>query len=561
MTISILIGKQYVSSSGISDKVPLFTNTPNRIFTQGEILQSENEIFERSGNDFLAADYDVGEEQNYVLNEVLYKDAALHFVSEVAGSDIIKQPEDYSPPENLGFGSWANRYAKLGVLTNNAWSKATGNVVHSLYFDVSGWMYSAAQTIAPYWNPEIYQTTTPQSYFEQPKDSNTVYGYFKSDTAKVSTTKADLTTGDIFTGSDGRRYKVGTYVNAPWGDERFQISMEEPEQVVTYYNVPVVLNECSYQHTEYNAFCADSSNCADIWLASTIIRRGDDIYVRSDTNDAIETKIINDVEYTELTRLDQANGWGWSYSGPSNIYAPLDGKDYTFINEPSPIEYTVRGVPLVEGEEEKSTNIFDTIAVSGLIADDVEVTFLPDDGSAAIPTITLYPDSRRDANILLSKVPTTLIAYAPRPITGEVHIKLLSSNKVRIGGIALGQKVDSGFTNLVFSNKFKDYSPYEKDQWGNILYTKGVKTNIYTGTVDIELVNYDMTNRLMKSIGGETVALNGSDSVDNTAVDNKNFFASTMVVGRIRNFNLRTKLDNKLMHQMATYTFEIEEDV
>jgi len=153
------------------------------------------------------------------------------------------------------------------------------------------------------------------------------------------------------------------------------------------------------------------------------------------------------------------------------------------------------------------------------------------------------------------------VAYAPRDITGDVHFKFISDTSIRIGGIFLGQSVDAGFTNLVFTNKFKDYSPYEKDQWGNILYVKGVKTNIYAGIVDIEITDYDMINRLMSSIGGQTVILNGSDSKDNLEVDSRNFFSSTMLVGRIKNFALKTKLDNKLMHQMASYSFEIEEDI
>ena len=235
---------------------------------------------------------------------------------------------------------------------------------------------------------------------------------------------------------------------------------------------------------------------------------------------------------------------------PTGQYAPFDKKRYTYVEAPSPIEYIV-----------KSDYPFDTVAINGLIASKLEVTFLPSDGSDPIPMIPVDITTNRDKDSRLPKYQTTVVGYAPRDIVGSVHIKFINDGNIRIGGISLGLSVDAGFTNLVFSNKFQDYSPYEKDQFGNILYVEGVKTNIYTGTVDVRLTDYDMMNRLMASIGGKTVILDGSDNFENEVVDNENFFASTALIGRIKNFALRTKLDNKKMSQMATYSFQIEEDV
>jgi hypothetical protein len=71
-----------------------------------------------------------------------------------------------------------------------------------------------------------------------------------------------------------------------------------------------------------------------------------------------------------------------------------------------------------------------------------------------------------------------------------------------------------------------------------------------------------MMNRLMVSLGQGLVVLNGSDTKRNVPVDNnRDIFAATMVVGRIRDFQLRTNLDNKAMGEMATYSFTIEEEI
>ena len=112
MEISILVNTNYVSSTGIVEDIAEFVNTPNRIFLEGEELLNENKIYKRSGNDFLAEDYDVGDEPIYLLNEILFKDNKLQFVSEVIGNDVILQPEEYLPPESLAYGTWNNRYAK-----------------------------------------------------------------------------------------------------------------------------------------------------------------------------------------------------------------------------------------------------------------------------------------------------------------------------------------------------------------------------------------------------------------------------------------------------------------
>ena len=70
-----------------------------------------------------------------------------------------------------------------------------------------------------------------------------------------------------------------------------------------------------------------------------------------------------------------------------------------------------------------------------------------------------------------------------------------------------------------------------------------------------------MTNRLIESIGGNTIILNGSDTIDNLVPDNLTTFSSTMLVGRWKISQLQTKLKDRDIAQMATYAFTLEEQV
>jgi len=183
------------------------------------------------------------------------------------------------------------------------------------------------------------------------------------------------------------------------------------------------------------------------------------------------------------------------------------------------------------------------------------------------------PDTARDIGTEADPTPrlpayqTPAILYAVKDeknidveAGGTVEI-ILSGTKIRCGTIMLGLSVNAGFTSAAFQNQFNDYSPKEKDQWGNVTYIEGVKQQVHSGTVKLPIAKYDIMNRLISSIGGRTVIVNGSDSKDNIQPDSKSVFASTMLIGRITEFSLRTKMENKKIGDMATYTFTIEENV
>ena len=418
MEIAIIVGAEYVSSVGVTDDTPSFVNTPNRTFEKGEELEDQHIIYERSGNDFLAADYDVADEDGYTLNEILYKDNKLQYVSEITGSDVIKQPEEYTPipPTTLQLGSWAHRYAHIGVLDTSKgvpiWLANIGIVRHQITIEGVDWVHRVSKSVTEtYWGEAIYDPSyfsgmPPTLYIGTQATYSTVDGidkqlvrYNNEQVYVLEGTSAPVAGNTSVLGTDGFTYLFSAIVATSEETTTYSVSRQETRTVNTTLSVRVVdmKTSCVMGEIENKAFGLNHINPADEWTAQTIIRRGDELYVRSDTDDIIQTKIVNDVGFNELSRLDQANGWGWTEVRPSSIYAPLDNKKYTYISESNDIEYTIKGVPSEENGVETSTGVFNSVAINGLIAYEVQVTFLPDDGSAAIPMITLHPQSNRDA--------------------------------------------------------------------------------------------------------------------------------------------------------------------
>lgn len=285
------------------------------------------------------------------------------------------------------------------------------------------------------------------------------------------------------------------------------------------------------------------------WMPSAIIINFDGgsntykIYVRT-LNEIAPVYITSaGTQYKRLRTLAEQTDWGWRYYKPLNIYAPFDDKHYTKLAGTSTVRYLVSGIE------------FDTIAFSNIIASSILVEV---NGQAPI-TVNVDNTLPEVDDIL---IPDTVVVYLTSKITDIIQITIEpNAGVVELGNINFGAKIKAGFSNLTFTNKFIDYSPREKDKWGNIYRVDGVKTNFYSGTVDIEIENYDKINRLMRFIGGRTVILNGSDSISNAPADGKGVFYSTMVVGRIDNFSLKTKVTNKKLANLATYSFSIEENV
>lgn len=232
---------------------------------------------------------------------------------------------------------------------------------------------------------------------------------------------------------------------------------------------------------------------------------------------------------------------------------PFDNKNYTKVTSNTQITYNFD----VHGT-------FDTIAFGKIIGDSVTVKFY--DGTDAL--IYQETDFALDCEIdeRLTQVAITQIIYSPFDVSpngasnGRVEI-VVTGAYCEIGSIVAGLSVEAGFTQLAFTNKYKDLSPKEQDQWGNILYIEGAKLNIHSGTVSLPTDDYDRLNRLMLKLGANIVIINGNSLRNNLPANGKSRFNSVMMIGRITAFSLKTELDKKRMGDRATYTISVEEIV
>jgi len=75
------------------------------------------------------------------------------------------------------------------------------------------------------------------------------------------------------------------------------------------------------------------------------------------------------------------------------------------------------------------------------------------------------------------------------------------------------------------------------------------------------IAKYDMTNRLLISLGGNTIILNGSDTTNNEVPDNETTFSSTMIVGRWKTSELKTALRDSDIDQFVSFGFTIRERI
>ena len=234
--------------------------------------------------------------------------------------------------------------------------------------------------------------------------------------------------------------------------------------------------------------------------------------------------------------------------------APFDNKNYTkCVDTPS------SGVTKFIFESNRD---FDTLALGRVIAESVSVTITNPDTGEILSTIDHYPIDNSIGKDDVFEQAVTVVLYTVGVLPKKTRITLsLNGSKTEIGTIKLGLSIDAGFTNTKFDNTYKDFSPKEQDQWGNITYKNGVRVFVYTGTVDMPTSYYDTINRLFMNIGAQEMIINGSDSLFNTPPNSLTIFQSSMLIGRITSFKQSTKQVGGIMDNIATYSFSIEESV
>lgn len=309
---------------------------------------------------------------------------------------------------------------------------------------------------------------------------------------------------------------------------------------------------CVYEVSNYDvetvAYCPDG---AYYWF-NAFISINNVLYARTNVDVPIlytTSPTADSIEFTAISHIRELGAF--AKVKPTLDNAPLDAKHYSTATATNTMTYTVQCL-----------DSFDTLALGNIVGDSVSAVF-KDKDDIVVDTITDYViENQRDENNVLDAYRTTVILYSNTVIDYKGTIEItITGDFIALGTIMAGLNVNAGFTHLTFTNKFTDYSPYEKDTWGNITYIDGVRVQVHRGTVSINVTDYDMINRLITSIGGNTIILNGSDTLDNTPPNGSSTFASTMIIGRWKVSELKTKVKDMTIAQHGEYGFTIEEQV
>ncbi len=575
MELSIATAANLVKgSSSLEDDTKRYDYNVKQVFTFEEKMQDDDKIYVWVNPSYVPIDWVQTDEDKYEVGDILYKDSKVQVLKSKGERWVPKQPEFYSLGVDNGFdfSTWSQYYSKLmsgvDIATFTGYTHLAGTTTHHLYKDhgsPTNWTYRLSwDTVKEQWSHELYGN--PQGYIYQVlyhHATGVTEVYYEHGAAVVTqTTNTPPTPYDtIFTASNGYQYRAGAHRTH---DAVNGIDIYNVQHLMTWteskYTDPKYVNV--YTHVTEDSIitsaqCLHASKCNDVWVGGTFIIRNGDLYVRTHVGSAELLHIINPV-YEVAEQLKILESYGFVYLEPTRPYVMLDNKNYTKFDASGEVSFEI-----------KSEGQFNTIAFGGVIADTIDVLFKDANGNQVADVNDYTPTNNRDKNFKLPDYKSTAIIYSYDDNnnelkyipTGGTATVTLKGTYIELGTVQLGLSVNAGFTNLVFQNEFIDLSPVEKDQWHNITYVKGLRINVHSGTVDIPIQEYDMINRLMISIGGETVILNGSSSTDNTPPTSGCIFASTMILGRMENIKLATKMKDKELGDMATYTFKIVENV
>ncbi len=584
MEISILTKTELVRNedgslqSSVSDETPVYSNTASDVNIQFEQDSEWLDGFDKYTvvKTFKPKVYDSGD--TFEVNDVVYKDHYIQKVTSIGANNVPQQPTDYTlpsphdaPNNTTLYTQWDCYWAKIGTgisIPMDSYEFTTGgtdNTVHKLYRDssgVSGWRYQIT-----YDAEQTYYET--DRYSASPKYMITINMATSIGTAyyndiEVGSWSGNTLVGTVFIGTDGNIYKIGTLYEATSSTVIYKIAKQFTENVrltvqgINAVNVYSSVDDAS--HLANHAYLYSAISDQDTkWFGRTFVLDGNgDLFIRTgyDVGEAERVDVADPQFEVVLTLADFPSGY-FALTGVINALAPFDGENHTYFEENSNQNMSI---DINEGA-------FDTVCLSNLIADTVTVNFRNSDLSSYY-FINKFVDNRVDADDRLPSAPTTMIIYCldengdrvDMPKGSNVEVTLYG-NYIKCGSIVAGLSTHAGFTNLEFNNEFKDWSPTEIDEFsGHVTYIEGVKQQIHNGTVDVPITNYDMMNRLMTSIGGKVVILNGSGSTTNSDTDaTEGMFSSTMVIGRIKDFKLRTKIRNDDIDKDAEYSFTIEE--
>jgi len=581
MTISKIVSAELISSEGITETAGTYHSNDRRAFQRDmELINKEGDtsVYKRVGDDIFVEDYDSNREDTsrddcYVLYDLVWKDDMIKYVSNTTGLGV-KQPEEYDNTDtSFDSSDWQYRYMLFGTLGHNSslnedvivktFEEAEYVYVYTFIHTYSNWFSSNSQRM------EVGDTKygcvdcsecSDNKYIDK---DNLKYKWKETDDNDECIWKerdlllADGSTineDDYVVDSVGNVYKVADEIES---GKAYFYTLSEVGGIDSLSNYTTYIDEITNSTVEKKPDIAkdDDGNIVDgnIWRVNTAIRRGDDIYVRTHIDYAIEYKTVDAFEYTELKSIDEIE-WGWVYSRPTQEYAPFDDKKYTTLEANNDVKYTV-----------KSKDDFDVICGIGLRCSRIVVKIYNSDDEID-EQVTVFPKCTSTLENKTFQIDGTSVIYLKKRYSTDTKVEIIFytlNGKVKIGGGYLGDKRSVGWINLAFKNRTNDYNTYEKDKFGNVLYTdnSGAKVRKLEGSCDIDITTYDDIEPILRGLLSTKVIIDGCDNTSNLPTDSYNFFLSTQMVGRLRTAEQTTKVDNNRLSELATYNFVIEEDI
>ena len=590
MTVSEIVKANLIESEGIEEIIGTYNSGLREFLPDMELNNTEGDhnIYKRHGEYLFVHDYDSAREdpdnpEQYKMYDLVWKDDMTQYVSNTTGK-AIKQPWEYDDIDSgVDQRDWDYRYTEVGHITSDNGSPLG---IRNPDFAEEGDM---SITVLVYFYTddvnerlEVYQAYTKDSYetiFDGDDDDDDTddYCYMTSDgnihvkngsyektiptfdagdgwyitTEQLNWTQPEDKTCDYV-------YKIGDESNDYPGQYEFNWYEGKIGKQCSEDDCDNVFNLLRETKTgsEQGAYAQDTEG---FYLYNNVFvnRLGEDdvyVYLRTRNSLPVEYKDVDDFVYSELKSIDEID-WGWTFYRPTREYAPFDDKNYTYLVEDNTVVYKVR-----------SLGDFDILAFNGVVASEIKVEVYDEDDETILETKSYIPRSVGNLSGKEKIRPDVGVIYLDDryPKGRKLVITLEPLNGyLRLGGGYLGDKNIVGFTNLEFTNEIIDYNYYEKDDFGNIVYTgdKNVKVRKMSGTADIKLVEYDDVEPVLRELLSNKVIVDGSDNWENKTPDSFNYFSSSMIIGRIRSVQQKTKLTNEKLDNLATYSFTIEEDI
>lgn len=560
MIISEIVPVQVIGTNVI-ENIPSFDNTQQLNFPRNTKLESGGGIYQFIGDYVFAYTelsappaYLEADEINYAAGDVIFKDNKITRVETTGSANVAKQPSEYTQLIGFARSFWNARYTLLksnisGIF--EGFEEDVGGVKHRLHRDYEtwGWKYSISY-------PENEWVFSDEEYS---KEYYTYAHYNEEDNSLVimyhgnTVFSGEMANSAYFEGTDGNRYKTETLMETVADEDGrassyyFAISSGVENISMSVYTEDATVSRWCDKNIHEDMPIIISSTDDTMWLGQFFILSGSDLYMRTSVDTAVTTKDVTTPQYSEIVSLDQFPNF--VFTRVSDKFRAFDGRNNTVLKRHDATSYTL------------STQFkFDTLAISGVIAKDIDVTFrrMVEGLLETVRTIVGYvPDTRRDRQGNLSRVGTTAIFYSSELMqAGDIVDIIISEGTTQIGEILLGTRGYAGKTNYIFNNTGKAIAPLEKDVFG-VFHNRKASVDVFSGSADFKLDDYDMIGRFVQSIDGKKVIVNGSDSDEKE--DGESRFAKTRVVGILMEYKLGTRKVNKHLDEHASLNFIIEE--